>query len=368
MKRNTKIIIPIFALMMTACNSIGTPVVHDGVQNNEIVAESDVYEHGIGIKPIKKSNSNTSYYASTTLSYTIYPADAQNKRISTTVVFDDNRSASSYLEITVDETNQQITIGALQGFDSLARLTIRSLENTNAYAVVTIHMNTQLVIDYNDAYNYKMGSLVKKCRDNDCNVTFGSSTSMADVSDVYKVGYYGVNTENQAEESLISSYTFSSMAPVTGYSEADCIVDVNFSSTGENASNQAYIKQRLYNAVKDWFTNQPRYGASSYQYAYGFEVNNAYLSEYVHYYLDTFADSGTGGAAPRNLLANCFTNDEIAFTVQHLNLTFSTTRSIYNNQTINSYDLLGDTFDVDFTMSNKAIRVSSVTSNTDVYL
>lgn len=366
MKRNIKIILPIFALMMTACNFIRTPVDLNGVENNDIVAESNVYEHGIGIEVIKKSNSNsnTDYYASTTLSYTVYPSDAQNKRISTKVVFDDNRSASDYLEITVDETNQQITIGALQGFDSLARLTIRSVENTNAYAVVTIHMNRQLVIDYNDDYNYKMGGLVKKCRDNDCNVTFGSSMSMANVSDVYKVGYYGVNTENQIDESLIASYTFSSMTPVTGYSETDCIVDVNFSSIGESSDNQVYIKQRLYNAVKDWFTNQPRYDASSYPGAYGFGVDNTYLSEYVHYYLD-FPDLLTG---PRNVLANCFTNDEITFTVQHLNLTFSTSRSIYNNQTINSYDLLGDTFDVYFTMSNKAIRVSSVSSDTDVYL
>lgn len=366
MKKNIKMILPIFALMMTACNFNRTPVDLNGVENNEIVAESNVYEHGIGIQIIKKSklNSNTDYYASTTLSYTVYPSDAQNKRISTKVVFDDNRSASDYLEITVDETNQQITIGALQGFDSLARLTIRSVENTNAYAVVTIHMNTQLVIDYNDAYNYKMGSLVKKCRDNDCNVSFGSSMSMANVSDVYKVGYYGVNTENQIDESCIASYTFSSMTPVTGYNETGCIVDVNFSSFA-SAEYQNHIKQQLYNAVKDWFTTQPRYDASSYQGAYGFGVDNTYLSEYVHYYLDTVPDLLAG---ERNFLANCFTNDEITFTVQHLNLTFNTSKSIYNSQTINSYDLLGDTFDVYFTMSNKAIRVSSITSDTDVYL
>ena len=42
MKRNIKIILPIFALMMTACNFIRTPVEHNGVQNDEVVAESNV--------------------------------------------------------------------------------------------------------------------------------------------------------------------------------------------------------------------------------------------------------------------------------------------------------------------------------------
>ena len=353
---------------LMACNTIST-----NKANEEVIFNDYIYEHGIKLTQIKKSgNNNNNYYSTATFTYSIYPNNAQNQHVRTSLTFDDNRIASSYLTVTVDEANKEITINALQAFDSLARLSIISYDNSSAYATVTIHMRNKLVCEWNDAYNYKMGSLRKKLVDSNGDLRFGSTgTGYANINDVLRYGYYGLNTENQTDVTYFTgadANVFKSFAPVTGYSETDCITDVNFSSN-LSSTYQTYVKQRLYDAVEDWFYLSQNHGGSNYQYAYSFAVNNKYLSEYIHYYLDTFADPGSG-SYPINLLTTAFDSSTISFTLVHVNPTvhaYSAADSI--DETFDLASKLGDTFELAIEVPNQVTTVSTLSaSSPDIYL